>query len=86
VTTVTLSHPPSHRPADLPARRPEPSAPAGTEPGSGPVAPRTWSYGAGAVQRAVAQLWEPRLGATTLDPLTLRLLTVDRDEGLDDVY
>jgi hypothetical protein len=88
VTTVTLSpRPLSQGPAaDASVRSPEPPAPTGTADGPRPALAPAWSYGAGAVQRAVAQLWRPHLDATPLDPLTLRLLTVDRDEGLDDVY
>jgi hypothetical protein len=86
VSIVTLSHrPPSDRSLDTPRRRPEPPTPDRKPDGIRPVAPPAWSYGAGAVQRAVAQLW-PCHPAAALDPLELPLHAVDRDAGLDDVY
>ena len=79
MTTVTLPH------------RPPTATERALATGPGTDTPRplprprpTWTYGAGAVRRAVAELWEPHLTPGELERLVPS--AEERDRGLPDVY
>jgi hypothetical protein len=79
VTTVTLPHPTADEDDRAVPRGAGAPAPTPT-----PARRPTWAYGAGAVRRAVAELWEPHVPPARLD--RIEALAHERDQGLDDVY